>query len=130
MAIDFCPGSSKFRQPEPEEIKCPSCAEVIEIWTDEIKVACPKCKNVVMRKIEGASCLDWCKYAKECVGDEKLKQYGRMKGLLRKQALLLNTFACLEQYVLFGVSLGQEQKSKNCVLNSLRVKKCTFSPGE
>lgn len=34
------------------------------------------------------SCLEWCHLAKECVGDEKYKQYGEMKAVLRKQALI------------------------------------------
>lgn len=69
-----CPGSQKFRQPSPEMIKCPYCSGEVEIWTDEATAACPKCKNSVYRE-QGQSCLDWCKYAKECVGEEKYNKY-------------------------------------------------------
>ena len=69
-----CPGSKNIRQPKPEYIKCPSCGEEVEIWTDEIKTICLKCKAAVMRK-EESSCLEWCKYAKECVGEAALWLY-------------------------------------------------------
>jgi hypothetical protein len=32
--------------------------------------------------------VDWCKYAKECLGDEKFKKYGEMKAVMRKPALM------------------------------------------
>lgn len=74
-----CPGSQNFSQPKPEFIKCPFCNKEVEIWSDEIKAKCPKCKKTVMRK-QGASCLDWCKYAKECVGEHIFKKYIQNKG--------------------------------------------------
>lgn len=88
MAIDFCPGSKKFRQPEPENLKCPSCGKEVEIWTDEIQRACPHCKAVILRKLEGATCLDWCRYAKECVGMDTYQKYMHNKAVTTKQKLL------------------------------------------
>ncbi len=69
-----CPGSKDFIQPKPETIKCPLCGEEAEIWTDEIKTTCPKCKKTIFRE-QGQSCLDWCKYAKECVGETIYKKW-------------------------------------------------------
>jgi len=83
MKFDFCPGSSRFRQPQPDIIKCPTCSEELEIWTDEIQVTCPKCKKTVIREA-GASCLDWCKYAKDCVGEEVYNKYLKNKALSRQ----------------------------------------------
>ena len=77
--ISDCPGAKRFRQPEQEIIECPRCKEDVEIWTDEIKAYCPKCKMTVLRKAAYPSCLDWCKYAKECVGDKVYKQYLKNK---------------------------------------------------
>lgn len=88
MAIDFCPGAKKFRQPQPQNVKCPSCGEEVEIWTDEFQRRCPKCKSVILRQEEGASCLDWCRYAKECVGEETYKNYMQDKEATAKQKLL------------------------------------------
>jgi len=74
-----CPGSQGFSQPQPEIINCPFCGAEMEIWTDEAKAKCPECKKSVTRKA-GATCLDWCKYAKECVGDKAYEQYLKTKG--------------------------------------------------
>ncbi|MBI2852799.1 MAG: hemerythrin domain-containing protein [Chloroflexi bacterium] len=70
-----CPGSKAIRNPVPENISCPNCGYEVEIWTDEIKATCPKCKTKVFREAQ-VSCIDWCPYAKECVGPEV---YERLK---------------------------------------------------
>ena len=82
-----CPGSSKFKQPEPEIIKCPSCSSEVEVWTDEIQAVCLNCKKTIMRE-SGASCLNWCKYAKECVGSQTYDKYMQNKAVTIKQKLL------------------------------------------
>lgn len=69
-----CPGSHSFSQPHPEYINCPFCKKEIEIWSDEVKAKCPGCKKVILRE-GGPSCLDWCKYGKECVGEETYNKY-------------------------------------------------------
>jgi HD superfamily phosphodiesterase len=69
-----CPGARKFRQPEPEFINCPFCKAEVEIWTDEFKTICPKCKKTVIRW-QDASCLEWCNYAEECVGEQAYENY-------------------------------------------------------
>lgn len=69
-----CPGSKNIKRPTPENIKCPSCGEEVEIWSDEAKTKCPKCKTIVFRK-EEQSCLNWCEYAKECIGEKKYNKY-------------------------------------------------------
>lgn len=74
MILPNCPGARRFRQPSPEIIKCSSCSAEAEIWTDEVRTTCPKCKNKVTRKT-GQNCLDWCKYAKECVGEQVYNKY-------------------------------------------------------
>lgn len=73
-----CPGSQKFNRPYPEHIKCPSCAAEVEIWSDDVKAVCPKCKKEILRE-QGQSCLDWCKYAKECIGDKFYAKYLKNK---------------------------------------------------
>ncbi len=83
-----CPGSQKFKQPQPENIKCPFCSAEAEIWTDEIEAICPNCKNKVLRKEQVASCLDWCSQAKECVGDETYNNYISHKSIKLKEKLL------------------------------------------
>lgn len=68
-----CPGSRKIRNPIPENFPCPSCGRDVEIWTDELKATCPNCKTRVFRERQ-VSCIDWCPYAKECVGPEVYEQ--------------------------------------------------------
>ena len=76
MFKNECPGSKEIKEPKPEEIKCRYCGAVVEIWSDETETKCKSCGKVNSRII-GPSCLDWCSFAKECVGEEK---YRRIKG--------------------------------------------------
>lgn len=82
-----CPGAQKFRKPQPEFIKCPSCEVEVEIWTDEVKATCPDCKKIVTRQ-QDSSCVDWCKHAKECLGDEAYTNYIKNKALTLKDKLI------------------------------------------
>lgn len=64
---------------------CPSCGEEVEIWTDEIRGVCHNCGRAVFR--DGyMSCLEWCKYGQDCVGEEAYDRYmkNRAVGLRRK----------------------------------------------
>lgn len=70
-----CPGSKAIKNPVPENMPCPNCGYEVEIWTDELKATCPKCKTKVFREAQ-VSCIDWCPYAKDCVGPEV---YERLK---------------------------------------------------
>lgn len=81
--ISECPGSRFFKQPEPEIVKCPTCSAEVEIWTDEVKATCKNCQTVVTRE-QGQSCLDWCKFAKDCVGEELYKKYLDNKAISKK----------------------------------------------
>jgi DNA-directed RNA polymerase subunit RPC12/RpoP len=69
---DKCPGQDK-RNIKSEEVKCPQCGYLVEIFSDEMKVACPECKALVC-KSRLPSCVDWCAYARECVGEKRWKQ--------------------------------------------------------
>ena len=85
MDHQFCPGAKILRQPQPEMFDCPSCGEEVEIWTDEIRGVCSNCGQAVFR--EGTmSCLEWCKFAQDCVGEEAYDRYikNRAMGLRRK----------------------------------------------
>ena len=77
--ISKCPGAQYFIQLKPEYIKCPFCSSEVEIWSDEIVATCPKCKKKVMRNSNKQSCLDWCKYAGECVGIVQYNKYKQNK---------------------------------------------------
>lgn len=87
MSPKWCPGSVILRQPKPELFRCQSCGSEVEIWSDEATRPCPSCGKDVFRA-GTQSCLDWCRLAKECVGEDRYKRYGEMKTRLRKQALV------------------------------------------
>ncbi|MDD5432565.1 MAG: phosphohydrolase [Candidatus Omnitrophica bacterium] len=70
--INKCPGQDD-RNIKSESIKCPDCGYEIEIFSDEIKVRCPKCKHMACR-VRLPACIDWCKHAKKCIGEEKWKE--------------------------------------------------------
>lgn len=66
--IPKCPGQDS-RNLKAEILICTNCGYKVEIFSDEAKVVCPKCKNLVCRQ-RLPSCVDWCRYARECVGEE------------------------------------------------------------
>ena len=72
--FDKCPGAANMRTPTLKIKVCPECGEEVEIFSIDVKVKCSKCGFVVYNNIE--SCIQWCLYAKECVGEEL---YNRMK---------------------------------------------------
>jgi len=104
-----CVGSDKFKRPHPEEIICQNCSERIEIWTDEIETICPRCKQIVRREFD-TSCLDWCRYAKECVGEKTYNKYIQNKNITMKERLLKE----LEEY------FGNDKKRINHAKNVMR----------
>ena len=83
----FCPGSKLLRQPAPELYPCPNCGTEVEIWTDEFKRTCPSCRKTVLRP-GGMSCLDWCKFAKDCVGEATYESYQSNRSVGMRQRLL------------------------------------------
>lgn len=87
MGFKRCPGATAFAQPKIEVLPCPDCGMDVEVWSDEATGQCPRCSRTVIRTAT-QSCIDWCRYAKECLGDEKFKNYGEMKAGLRKSALM------------------------------------------
>ena len=70
MALNrSCPGSLSLKEPKPEYQVCSRCGYEVEIWTDEFKRRCPQCGGLIVKGRQN-SCIDWCQYAKLCVGDE------------------------------------------------------------
>ena len=67
-----CPGQDP-RNIKTETLKCLECGYQIEIFSDEVKVSCPQCKGLVCRA-RIPSCADWCKAARECLGEERYRQ--------------------------------------------------------
>jgi ribosomal protein S27E len=73
--FDQCPGAANIRTPTLSIKKCPQCGEEVEVFSNDISVKCDRCGFVIYNDI--ASCVQWCKHARECVGDET---YRRLTG--------------------------------------------------
>jgi ribosomal protein S27AE len=79
--VSQCPGAVNIRMPRLEVRQCPKCGDEIEIVSNESSAKCSKCGFVIYNDL--LSCVEWCEYARECVGD---KAYERvMKELSERQ---------------------------------------------
>jgi NADH pyrophosphatase NudC (nudix superfamily) len=67
-----CPGAITIREAKPEYANCPHCGQETEIWSDERKGRCHHCGGMLFRE-NAPSCIDWCAYAKECIGEAKYR---------------------------------------------------------
>ena len=55
------------------EVKtCPQCGGEVEVFSTDTSVDCPVCGFTVYN--DAVSCVQWCKYARTCVGDEAYEQ--------------------------------------------------------
>ncbi len=70
-----CPGQD-MRNLRVELYKCPSCGAEIEIFSDELKMKCQKCGEIVYKE-NIPSCIDWCASARQCLGE---KRWQEMRG--------------------------------------------------
>jgi len=80
-----CPGVTRIKELRPEYIDCPFCGTEVEIWSDEPLAKCPECGRQVTRS-RGASCIDWCAHARECVGHERYERLMAMLGTMTDEA--------------------------------------------
>ena len=69
-----CPGAKFIKRPVPENVICRFCGYEVEIFSDEAGAKCPGCGKFVVRR-QAQCCLDWCKFAKSCVGEAAYKRY-------------------------------------------------------
>ena len=79
MMLDHCPGAANLRIPALSIRKCPQCGEEAELFSNDISVKCSGCGFVVCNDIE--SCIQWCKHAKECVGEEMYRKLMEQKNI-------------------------------------------------
>jgi ribosomal protein S27E len=75
--LDRCPGSANIRTPTLSIRRCPECGGEVEIFSSDAKVECMRCGFVIYN--DTASCIQWCKHATECLGEE------RYQGLVEKR---------------------------------------------
>jgi NADH pyrophosphatase NudC (nudix superfamily) len=78
--LDHCPGTANLRTPTLSIKKCPRCGEEVELFSNDVSVKCSTCGFEVYNDI--LSCVQWCRYAKECVGEET---YTKIMAQMRAQ---------------------------------------------
>ena len=82
MILDGCQG--KPRTPTIEEKISPQCGHTIEIFSTDTEVACENCGFVVYN--DALSCVQWCKYARQCVGDAMYEQMMQIAARQKEEA--------------------------------------------
>ncbi|NLT40833.1 MAG: hypothetical protein GXX89_10315 [Clostridiales bacterium] len=66
MIMEGCQG--KPRTPTIIEKICPQCGSEVELFSIDTVMQCENCGFTVYN--DTLSCVQWCKYARQCVGDE------------------------------------------------------------
>ena len=67
-----CPGQD-MRNLRVSLHKCPACGAEVEMFSDELKVKCPKCGEKVYKE-KVPSCIEWCSSARQCLGEQRWKE--------------------------------------------------------
>ena len=62
------------------EKTCPNCGAGIEIFSVDTQATCEKCGFTIYN--DTLNCVQWCKYARQCVGD---KMYEQMMKIAERQ---------------------------------------------
>ena len=78
MILDHCPGAINLKTPTLTIKICPQCGEEVEIFSNDTQVVCGTCGFDIYN--DTFSCIQWCKYAKECVGEEMYRKFYKKKG--------------------------------------------------
>jgi anaerobic ribonucleoside-triphosphate reductase len=76
--FEKCPGATNIRTPTIEIKVCKMCGEEVEFFSTDLQRKCPKCGFVIYKDLE--SCIQWCKYAKECIGEELYNKLMKKEG--------------------------------------------------
>lgn len=66
MIMQGCQGQGK--EISIIEKTCPQCGHEVELFSIDTQMNCENCGFTVYNDM--LSCVQWCKYARQCVGDE------------------------------------------------------------
>jgi hypothetical protein len=67
---------AKPKTPTIIEKICPQCGHEIELFSIDTEMACEHCGFIAYN--DTLSCVQWCKHAKKCVGEEMYEQMMRV----------------------------------------------------
>ncbi len=79
--LEGCQG--KPRTPTIIEKTCPQCGNLIEMFSIDTEMACEKCGFVAYN--DTLSCVQWCKYAKKCVGEDMYNHMMEITALQKRK---------------------------------------------
>lgn len=82
MLMSGCQG--KPRTPSILEKTCPRCGHEIEMFTIDSEMKCENCGFVAYN--DTLSCVQWCQYARQCVGDEMYEHMMKIAAQQKAQA--------------------------------------------
>ena len=82
MLMESCQG--RPRTPTLHEQTCPRCGSIIEIFSIDTEVPCDNCGFVAYN--DTLSCVQWCEYARKCVGDEMYEQMMKIAAQQKQKA--------------------------------------------
>ena len=68
-----CPGAENIRTPSLTTKICPVCGGDIDLFSIDMQGVCEQCGFVAFNDTK--SCVKWCKYARECVGDALYERF-------------------------------------------------------
>lgn len=67
---------AKPKTPTIIEKICPQCGHEIELFSIDTQMPCEHCGFIAYN--DTLSCVQWCKHARKCVGDEMYEQMMRV----------------------------------------------------
>ena len=82
MMLDKCPGTHTILMPTIKLKTCPNCGEEVEVDSTDFKTKCPACNFTIFNNV--ASCIEYCEYAKECVGEDLYNEFKRKQEEIKK----------------------------------------------
>ncbi|MHC4481312.1 MAG: HD domain-containing protein [Planctomycetota bacterium] len=64
-----CPGQDPafMKARDVAEVHCPQCGHMVEFWPDELMRRCVSCGNRFPNPENSMKCLEWCRYAAQCM---------------------------------------------------------------
>lgn len=68
MSVKMSGCQGRDKTPTIKEKRCPKCGAIVEVFSTDTEVVCEKCGTVIYN--DALSCVQWCKYAEQCVGKE------------------------------------------------------------
>jgi len=87
MIMEGC--QSKSKDISIEERVCPQCGHIIEIFSVDTEVRCDNCGFVAYN--DKLSCVQWCRYAKQCVGEDMYEKMMQVAAHIKEKQKAENT---------------------------------------